>query len=144
MIQEPPESSSLAYWKQLYLSCLLPGSGLPWELFLELVGSHGPWAAPSCLLSQCRTEILSLFAKCHSLQSIHQEKGSIRSIKAFDINRTKETWREVLFPASLVISLPLLSQPVLQATDTSKLLCTSMAVDFSRIFWEGKKLKHLI
>lgn len=47
---------------------------------------------PACTTNAAR-RVLSLLAKCHSLQSIHQEKGSIRSTKVFDINRTKETWR---------------------------------------------------
>lgn len=54
----------------------------------------GSWAMgqlpPACPTKATR-RVLSLLAKYHSLQSIHQEKGSIRSTKVFGINRTKGT-----------------------------------------------------
>lgn len=94
----------------------------------------------SCLPRQCYMG--SPVPACKvSLSAEHPPReGKHQSTKVFDINRTKESRRG--FSASLVVSLPLLSQPVLQARDTSKLLCTSVAVDFSHIFWEReKKLK---
>lgn len=52
------------------------------EVLLELMGDHGP-----CPAKAMRT-VVFLLARYHSLQSIHQEKGSIRSTITFGIGRT--------------------------------------------------------